>query len=73
MKVSDNSAKPVDSVRKRGGVPEIGAKESDFPTQLLASTLGCRNKDTLGSGKGEREQAPAGEAKDSDDPSTSLD
>ena len=36
-------------------------------------TRGGGNKDTLGSGKGKREQAPEKEVEDSDDPSASLD
>ena len=57
--------------RERG--PAKGVKVSDIPTPLLDSIRGGGNEDTRGSGKGKREQAPAFVAKESEDPSTSLD
>ena len=72
VKVPNNPTQPTYLVRKRGRAPEKGAKDSDNLTHLLHSTRGGGNKATLGSGKGEREQAPAQEAKDSVDPSTFL-
>ena len=50
----------------------MGMTDSDNPTQLSDSTRGGGNKDTLGSGQGKREHAPASEAKASGDPSASL-
>ena len=51
----------------------MGVMDSDISTQLLDLTRGSGDKGTLGSRKGKCGQAPASEAKDSDDPSTSLD
>ena len=73
VKVSDNPTQPADLVGKRDRAPAKGAEDSEIPTQFLDSTHGGGNKDTLGSGKGKREHLPVVEAKDSGDPSTSLD
>ena len=48
-------------------------RDSDIPTQLLDTTSGGGNKDTLRSDKGKCAQAPVKEAKDSDKPSAFLD
>ena len=56
-----------------GGRPGKKARGSDIPTQFSDSNRGGGNKDTLGSGKGKREKAPAQAAKDSDDLSAFLD
>ena len=63
----------MDLVGKRGRAPAKGLKDSDIPTQLSDSARGAGNKDTLGSGKGKREQEPLMEVKDSDDPSAFWD
>ena len=70
--ISDTPMKPVDLFWKRERAPAEGVRGSNNPTQFFDSTRGGGNKDTQGSGKGKREQASVEEAKDSDDPSTSL-
>ena len=67
-KASVKPTKPADLDRKRGRAPAKGVTNS-----LSDSIRGGGNKGALGSGQERREQAPASEAKDSDDPSTSLD
>ena len=57
----------------RARAPAQGVMDSDNPTLVSDSTRGGGNKDALGSGQGKRGQAPASEAEDSDDPSTSWD
>ena len=54
-KASRNSMRPVDLAGNRERTPAKGVRLSDISTQLLDSSRGGGNKDTLGSGKGTRE------------------
>ena len=62
VKLSDKPMEPADLGRKRERAPANGVMDSDIPTQLSASTRGGGNEDTLGSGEGKREQAPASQS-----------
>ena len=62
---------PADLDGTRERAPAKGVMGSDDRTQLLDSSCGGGNMHALGSGQGERERAPASEAKDSGYPSTS--
>ena len=73
MKDSDNPTQLLDSVWKRERAPAKGVEDSDILTQFSGSTRGGGKKAALGNGKGKRGQAPAQEAKDSDDLSTLVD
>ena len=70
--VSEKPMKTADLNGTRDRAPAKRVMDSDNSTQLLDSTHGGGNKGALGSGKGKRGQAPVLEARDSDDPSTSL-
>ena len=61
------------SARKRGRAPVGGVMGADIPTQSFDSTHGGVKQDTLGVGKGTREQAAAQGAEASDNSSTFLD
>ena len=71
-KVSDKPMRSVDPDGKPKRRPVKGVMGSGNPTLSSYSTRGGGNKDTLGTGTGEGDQAPALEAKGSGDPSTSL-
>ena len=75
VKVSDSPAEisgghSMDGKRERA--PERRVKDSDDPTRFSDSTRGGVNRNTLGGGKGKREQAPAEGAGVSDYPNTRL-
>ena len=67
-KDSDNPTQTLDLNGERERASAKGVKDSDILTQLLDSTHGGGDKDALGSGKGEREQAPTKGATVSDNP-----
>ena len=50
-----------------------GVTGSDIPAQSSGKTYGGVAKDTLGTGQGKRERAPAGGLMASDNPSTVVD